>query len=223
MPRWPRAGSATVTAIAALAMLNVFGIAAAGVLAWKLPGRLAQWKVPAVATVRLTEPGTVLAGTGTAGPVPTQAGLAGLLSGSMLGSHVTAVVADLGSGKVLFSRDGSSPSAPASTAKLATAVAALDVLGPGARFTTRAVQSGPGGIILAGGGDPTLAAGRPPSGQYPEPATLQALAASTAQALRARHLSTVRLGYDISLYSGPGLAPGWSQSYVRTGNVTDIT
>src|SRR5579859_7100210 len=112
MPRWPRAGSARVTAIAALAMLNVFGIAAAGVLAWKLPGRLAQWKVPAVATVRLTEPGTVLAGTGTAGPVPTQAGLAarlsGLLSGSMLGSHVTAVVADLGSGKVLFSRDGSS-------------------------------------------------------------------------------------------------------------------
>ena len=227
MPRWLRAGSARVTAITALAMLNVFGIAAAGVLAWKLPGRLAQWKVPTVATVRVTEPGTVLAGTGAAGPVPTAAGLAarlsGLLSDPVLGSHVTAVVADLGSGKVLFTQDGSSPSAPASTAKLATAVAALDILGPGARFTTRVVQSGPGGIVLVGGGDATLAAGRPPSGQYPKPATLQALAASTAQTLRARHLSTVRLGYDTSLYSGPGLAPGWSQSYVTTGNVTDIT
>jgi D-alanyl-D-alanine carboxypeptidase/D-alanyl-D-alanine-endopeptidase (penicillin-binding protein 4) len=169
----------------------------------------------------------VLAGAGGAGPVPTPAGLAakltGLLSDGMLGSHVTAVVADLDSGKVLFDRDGGSPSAPASTAKLATAVAALDALGPGARFTTRVVQSGPGGIILAGGGDPALAAGRPPSGQYPEPATLQALAAGTAQALRARHLSTVRLGYDTSLYSGPALAPGWPRSYVSTGNVTGIT
>jgi D-alanyl-D-alanine carboxypeptidase/D-alanyl-D-alanine-endopeptidase (penicillin-binding protein 4) len=228
----PRAGRAKVTAIAALAMLNVFGIAAAGVLAWRLPGRLAQWKIPAVATERVTGPGTVLAGIGTgtragAAPVPSQAGLAarlsGLLSGGMLGSHVTAVVADLGSGKVLFSQDGSSPSAPASTAKLATAVAALHILGPGARFTTRVVRDGADRIVLAGGGDPTLAAGRPPSGQYPEPATLQALAASTAQALRARHLNTIMLGYDTSLYRGPGLAPGWSQSYVRTGNVTDIT
>jgi serine-type D-Ala-D-Ala carboxypeptidase/endopeptidase (penicillin-binding protein 4) len=229
MPQRPWAGGARVTAIAALAMLNVFGIAAAGVLAWKLPGRLAQWRVPTVAVERVTEPGAVLAGAGGGGPVPTQAGLAarlsGLLSGGMLGSHVSAVVADLGSGKVLFTLDGSSPSAPASTAKLATAVAALDVLGPAARFTTRVVQGGPGGggIVLVGGGDPTLAAGRPPSGQYPAPATLQALAAGTARALRARHLSTVRLGYDTSLYGGPALAPGWPQSYVSTGNVTDIT
>jgi serine-type D-Ala-D-Ala carboxypeptidase/endopeptidase (penicillin-binding protein 4) len=227
MPQRPWAGSAKVTAVAALAMLNVFGIGAAGVLAWKLPARLAQWKVPAVATERVTEPGTVLPGTGAAGPAPTAAGLAaslsGLLSGGMLGSHVTAVVADLGSGKVLFTRDGGSPSAPASTAKLATAVAALDTLGPGARLTTRVVQGGSGGIILVGGGDPTLAAGRPPSGQYPEPASLQALAASTAHGLRARHLRTVKLGYDTSLYSGPALAPGWPQSYVSTGNVTDIT
>jgi D-alanyl-D-alanine carboxypeptidase/D-alanyl-D-alanine-endopeptidase (penicillin-binding protein 4) len=52
---------------------------------------------------------------------------------------------------------------------------------------------------------------------------LQALAAATARALRARHRHTITLGYDTSLYSGPGLAPGWSESYVSTGNVTDIT
>jgi serine-type D-Ala-D-Ala carboxypeptidase/endopeptidase (penicillin-binding protein 4) len=169
----------------------------------------------------------MLAGTGDAGPVPTAAGLAAklssLLSAGVLGSHVTAVVADLGSGKVLFSQDGSSPSAPASTAKLATAVAALHTLGPGARFTTRVVQSGPGEITLVGGGDPTLAAGRPPAGEYPEPTCLQALAAATAKALRGRHVSSVRLGYDTSLYSGPALAPGWTQSDVSTGNVTAIT
>jgi D-alanyl-D-alanine carboxypeptidase/D-alanyl-D-alanine-endopeptidase (penicillin-binding protein 4) len=32
----------------------------------------------------------------------------------------------------------------------------------------------------------------------------------------------VRLDYDASLYSGPGLAPGWSDSDVSTGNVTPI-
>ncbi len=31
------------------------------------------------------------------------------------------------------------------------------------------------------------------------------------------------LGYDASLYSGPGLAPGWPTAYVTTGNVTPIS
>ena len=30
-------------------------------------------------------------------------------------------------------------------------------------------------------------------------------------------------GYDTSLYTGPGLAPGWPRSYVTTGNVTPIS
>jgi serine-type D-Ala-D-Ala carboxypeptidase/endopeptidase (penicillin-binding protein 4) len=41
--------------------------------------------------------------------------------------------------------------------------------------------------------------------------------------LRARGVHSVRLGYDVSLYSGPGLAPGWPQGYVTTGNVSVIT
>src|SRR5436189_227570 len=78
-------------------------------------------------------------------------------------------VGDPASDRVLFSRDGGSPATPASTAKLATAVAALDVLGPGARFSTRVVEDATAGqatargaarIILVGGGDPTLAADR---------------------------------------------------------------
>jgi serine-type D-Ala-D-Ala carboxypeptidase/endopeptidase (penicillin-binding protein 4) len=41
--------------------------------------------------------------------------------------------------------------------------------------------------------------------------------------LRARSESSVRLGYDTSLYSGPAMAPGWPASYVTTGNVTPIS
>ncbi|MGH3301505.1 MAG: D-alanyl-D-alanine carboxypeptidase/D-alanyl-D-alanine endopeptidase, partial [Streptosporangiaceae bacterium] len=58
---------------------------------------------------------------------------------------------------------------------------------------------------------------------YPQPATLIVLASQTARALRARGQRTVQLGYDTSLYTGPGLAPGWLPSYVTTGNVSAIT
>ena len=66
-----------------------------------------------------------------------------------------------------------------------------------------------------------------PPGRRP-PRTIRArppcasLAASTAAALRARHISRVRLGYDTSLFTGPGLAPGWKPGYISTGNVTPI-
>jgi D-alanyl-D-alanine carboxypeptidase/D-alanyl-D-alanine-endopeptidase (penicillin-binding protein 4) len=226
---------ARVTAIAALALLNAATIGAGGALAALLPARLALWKIPVVASRPPVRPGVLLAGAGAGGALPTRAGLSAALSGLLadqaLGSHVAAVVGDPLSGKVLFSLNASSPAEPASTAKLATATAALDVLGPGARFTTKvaeaaaghAARGGPARIILVGGGDPTLTAGRPPASGYPHPATLQALAAATARALAAQHRSAVRIGYDTSLYSGPALAPGWTMSYVTTGNVTPIT
>jgi D-alanyl-D-alanine carboxypeptidase/D-alanyl-D-alanine-endopeptidase (penicillin-binding protein 4) len=219
---------ARLMAIVALALINVLSLGAAAALAGMLPARLAQWKIPVVAARRVVQPGSLLAGTGRGAAAPTAAGLAARLSGllgrSALGSHVTAVVAEQSTGKVLYSRDGGSPSAPASTTKLATAVAALDTLGPAARFRTTVVPGSTATrIVLVGGGDPTLAAGRPPASDYPQPATLQKLAAATARSLRARHRHSVAIGYDTSLYRGPGLAPGWPQSYVSTGNVTDIT
>jgi D-alanyl-D-alanine carboxypeptidase len=125
---------------------------------------------------------------------------------------------------VLLSRNASSGFAPASTAKLAVAVAALDVLGPAATFTTRVVAgSSTSSIVLVGGGDPTLAAGRPPASNYPQSAALASLAGQTARELRARGVRAVRLGYDTSLFTGPVLAPGWPHSYVTTGNVTPIS
>jgi D-alanyl-D-alanine carboxypeptidase/D-alanyl-D-alanine-endopeptidase (penicillin-binding protein 4) len=133
------------------------------------------------------------------------------------------MIADPATGRVLLSEGGSRLATPASTAKLATAAAALATLGAGARFTTRVVRGATAdSIILVGGGDPTLAANPFPAQDYPRPATLASLAAATARALKAQGRRTVSLSYDTSLYTGPLLAPGWSASYVSTGDATSI-
>ena len=93
---------------------------------------------------------------------------------------------------------------------------------PPEAWRTLVLNRASGGIVLVGGGDPTLAVNDYPSSDYPRPATLAALAASTARALKAEGRRSVRLGYDTSLYSGPGMAPGWSDSDISTGNVTPI-
>jgi D-alanyl-D-alanine carboxypeptidase/D-alanyl-D-alanine-endopeptidase (penicillin-binding protein 4) len=219
---------AGVTALVTLAMLNVFTLGAGVAVAGLLPARLALWQVPRVARAGLHAPGPVLAPASARGQVPSRGRLAAALGAPLamhaLGQHVGAVVTDLDTGAVLFSRNAGSGFVPASNAKLLTAVAALSTLGPAARFTTRVVAGArPGQLTLAGGGDPTLAAGPPPRGDYPRPATLASLAAATAHWLATRHTRTVRLTYDTSLFTGPDTAPGWTPGYVSTGNVTPIT
>ena len=79
------------------------------------------------------------------------------------GTAVGYLLIDLESGQVLAELNPDLPLIPASTAKLATAVAALDVLGPEHRFRTELLTSGEvengvlhGDLILRGGGDPLL-------------------------------------------------------------------
>src|SRR5215470_3818088 len=210
---------ARVTALAALAMLNVFTLGAGVAVANMLPARLALWQIPRVAKARLAVPGAVLIPAGAQGPAPNRQRLAAALAAKSatiaLGRHVGLVVTDLGSGSVLFSRQAGSGFVPASSAKLLTAVAALSTLGPSARFSTRVVSGARGSIVLVGGGDPTLAAGQPP--------TLRSLAGATARWLHAHGERQVRLAYDTSLFTGPLLAPGWPTGYITTGNVTPIT
>ena len=216
-----------IAALLTLAVINIFTLAAGIAVARMLPPRLAALKVPTVAAGPLAGADPVL-GTGTQdGPLPTTSGLrtalAGPLSAPALGPQVSALVADPVTGRVLLSDHGSRSMTPASTTKLATGLAALAVLGQNARFTTKVVRgSTSGSIILVGGGDPTLAVNPFPARDYPQPATLASLAKATARTLRAQGHRTVVLGYDTSLYTGPGLAPGWPAAYVTGGDVTPI-
>jgi serine-type D-Ala-D-Ala carboxypeptidase/endopeptidase (penicillin-binding protein 4) len=227
-----------ITALVTLATLNVVTLAAGIAVARMLPPRLAALHIPVAAARPVVPPGRVLvpvrgaAGdegkSGNAGispALPTATGLGALITatlpGAEVGPQLGVEVADAQTGQVLYSDNGATLATPASTTKVATAVASLAVLGPDARFST-SVREVPGGIVLIGGGDPTLAVYGYPSSDYPRPATLAALAASTARALKAQGRRSVRLGYDTSLYSGPDMAPGWSDSDRSTGNVTSI-
>ena len=214
-------------AVLTLAMINAFTLLAGITVAIMLPPRLAALKVPTVAAGQVHGPGTVLAPADGNGSLPTASGLrsalAGPLSQPALGPQVSAVVADPATGQVLLSQDGTQMLTPASTTKLVTAAAALAALGPGATFTTRVVSgTTKNSVVLVGGGDPVLAVKPYPAPDYPRPATLASLAAATASKLKAQGRRTVSVGYDASLYTGPDLAPGWTQAYVRTGNVTPI-
>lgn len=130
--------------------------------------------------------------------------LAPLLGVSALGGTHAAAVVDVASGKRLYGTDAGKALTPASTTKIATAVAALSALGPDHRFTTRAaLEPDTGELVLVGGGDPTLTARRNTDGW----AGLRDLAANTAQALHKRGIRKVTLSYDTTLYSGPALHP----------------
>jgi serine-type D-Ala-D-Ala carboxypeptidase/endopeptidase (penicillin-binding protein 4) len=214
-------------ALLTLAMINLFTLAAGIATSRMLPPRLAALRVASVAASPVTGPGTVLAAGTQPGMLPTASGLrsalAGPLSAAALGPDVSALVADPATGRVLLSEQGSRLATPASTTKLATSAAALAWLGPNARFRTRVVRGGTANsVVLVGGGDPTLAVNAYPAQDYPAPATLANLAAATARALKAQRRTTVSVGYDASLFTGPLLAPGWPESYVSTGNVTPI-
>jgi D-alanyl-D-alanine carboxypeptidase/D-alanyl-D-alanine-endopeptidase (penicillin-binding protein 4) len=222
-------------AVATLALLNVFTIGAGVAVAHLLPPGLAALRIPTMAGGPQVAAAPVLAPAGpstaqtTSGQSqsapPTAAGLSAMLGAALpaadTGPGVGIEVADEETGQVLYRSNAGALATPASTTKLMTAVATLAALGPDARFTTE-VRQQEGTIVLVGGGDPTLAVNQYPSSDYPQPATLAALAASAARALRAQGRDSVRLDYDASLYSGPGLAPGWSDSDVSTGNVTPI-
>ncbi|MGC9500378.1 D-alanyl-D-alanine carboxypeptidase/D-alanyl-D-alanine endopeptidase [Streptomyces sp. WG7] len=183
--------------------------------------------------------GSVLAGLGgTAGGAPdgVKAGPGGtaladalgpLLDDPALGTRRAASVVDLTTGERLYGLDADVPLTPASTTKIATAVAALTALGPDHRLTTRtALEADTGELVLVGGGDPTLtaredreddggtsragngedaedpASPRTRAGSGEGPASLRTLAEKTAAALKKRDVRKVTLSYDTALYAG---------------------
>ncbi|MFT4165261.1 MAG: D-alanyl-D-alanine carboxypeptidase/D-alanyl-D-alanine-endopeptidase [Microlunatus sp.] len=129
-------------------------------------------------------------------------GVGGVYSGS---------VVDVGSGTKLFSHRAGVGEIPASVTKILTTSAVLAELGPDHRFTTSVVRSGKQ-IILVGGGDPYLTS-KTTSKTYPARASVTDLAKLTATALKKAKVTTVKLGYDDSLFSGPSWNPSWPTSY----------
>lgn len=127
-----------------------------------------------------------------------------LLDASALGDSHAAAVADVTTGERLYDADAGKALVPASTTKIATAVAALSALGPDHRLTTRtALEPDTRELVLVGGGDPTLTA-RARGGGW---ASLRTLAADTAHALHERGIREITLSYDTTLFTGPALHP----------------
>ncbi|MFJ2262468.1 D-alanyl-D-alanine carboxypeptidase/D-alanyl-D-alanine-endopeptidase [Streptomyces sp. NPDC087844] len=159
-------------------------------------------------------------------PSPTEKALSGvlgpLLDDPALGTDRAGVVVDMATGKRLYGKGADDPLTPASTTKIATAVAALTAAGPDHRIATRAVlEPGTEEVVLVGGGDPTLTAREDADGN----ASLRDLADDTARALKSREAgktdkagkggksekggrtAEVTLSYDTSLYAGSAVHP----------------
>ncbi|NGO10244.1 D-alanyl-D-alanine carboxypeptidase/D-alanyl-D-alanine-endopeptidase [Streptomyces sp. HC44] len=153
----------------------------------------------------------VLAGLGRqagSGSSPTEKALADilgpLLDDPSLGSERTAAVVDVATGKRLYGKASDEALTPASTTKIATAVAVLSAAGADHRIATRAVlEPDTKEVVLVGGGDPTLTARKEANGN----ASLRKLADDTADALKARKLDEVTLSYDTTLYAGTSTHP----------------
>ncbi|SEP94709.1 D-alanyl-D-alanine carboxypeptidase / D-alanyl-D-alanine-endopeptidase (penicillin-binding protein 4) [Streptomyces sp. yr375] len=118
-----------------------------------------------------------------------------------LGTNVSGVVLDSESDATLWDHNGATALMPASNVKLATSTAALTVLGPDHRFTTKVVY-GNGTLTLIGGADRTLTT-----------ADLAELAKDAVAGLKAAGLTSVKVAVDDSLFPEPTLANGWNTGY----------
>ena len=130
------------------------------------------------------------------------------------------IVVDPGSGQVLFDKQGTRPLIPASTVKILTAAAALEALGPQNRLVTRTARQGDV-VYLIGGGDATLPRSLDTDTLPQGPASLRRLARDTAAALGTRN--RVDVVYDDSLFTGPGLGPGWPKGFPAAGVAAPVS
>jgi D-alanyl-D-alanine carboxypeptidase/D-alanyl-D-alanine-endopeptidase (penicillin-binding protein 4) len=200
-----------------------------------VPGLVTLAPVPAPANPFPTAPGAVpapavtalLGALDTAAPAPAPAKLQGLVAAlvadARLGTGTGVLVVDGLTGDVLASNAADVPHTPASTAKLVTAVAALTQLPATTTLPTRVVKGAAGHVVLVGGGDMMLAAGAGDPTAVDGRAGLADLAAQVAKALKLAGTTTVSLGVDDTLFSGPALSPTWAASDIAAGYVSPVT
>jgi D-alanyl-D-alanine carboxypeptidase/D-alanyl-D-alanine-endopeptidase (penicillin-binding protein 4) len=142
----------------------------------------------------------------TSAQVRMRAALNARVRNPVLGTRITGHVFDGTTGASVWGRGWEYGRMPASTTKLATAVTALQVMGPdrvlttrvrkGARTSTRQV------VYLVGAADPALSS-----------AQVDRLAARTLAALGPLGGRKLTVAVDDSLFPAPRLARGWPSSY----------
>ncbi len=116
-----------------------------------------------------------------------------------LGARTSMLVRDITSGHDVAGLRIGTALMPASTAKLATAVTALETLGADHHFLTSTVATDRRDVIvLVGGGDPSLTS-----------TDLDSLATQTALDLTSRRVGSVQLQVDDTRFPAPTAANGW--------------
>jgi D-alanyl-D-alanine carboxypeptidase/D-alanyl-D-alanine-endopeptidase (penicillin-binding protein 4) len=129
-------------------------------------------------------------------------------------SDLFAYVTNANTGEVLFDRNGTVAQRPASILKTLTAAAAIKVLGPDYRATTKVVDgSTPGTIVLVGLGDATLAT--TPATFYEGAALISDLADAAMKAYDKLHpdVPVTQVVLDASFWnSGDAWDPSWPES-----------
>ncbi len=161
-----------------------------------------------------------------AAPAPTTAGLTAALAAAVANPNLGSLggrVTDAVTGQQVWEQRADAQMQPASTNKVLTAAAALLTLDRDARVTTtvRAADQTllPGVVVLVGAGDPVLSAAAP--GQdtwYRDAARISDL----ADQVRSSGVQPTAVQVDISLYSGPDMAPGWDPADIEGGDIAPI-
>ncbi|KXO94657.1 D-alanyl-D-alanine carboxypeptidase/D-alanyl-D-alanine endopeptidase [Tsukamurella pulmonis] len=177
-------------------------------LAEKVPPRPAEPAYqPAIAEVTPTNP-------------PTAAGVTAQIAGALRSPDLgdfTGVIADAGTGQVLWQRDAARPRTPASTTKVLTAAAALLTLPADKRITTTVVAgASPGEAVLVGAGDPTLRAAT--ASIFTDAPKISDLATQ----LRRAGTPITRIVVDTSLFTGTDFARGWERADIAGGDITPL-
>jgi serine-type D-Ala-D-Ala carboxypeptidase/endopeptidase (penicillin-binding protein 4) len=223
-PPPPRPGRRRTVLIGLVATL-VIALAGVGGVVLR-PGPIAGWLgADPAAEQRTAEPPPppVLTAVAANAPMPSPQGVRAALEPLIAASGIRRVnvsVLDVATGQSLYDRGGQAMTVPASTTKLATAVAVLATRGPAYRIPTRVVAGqAPGEVVLVGGGDPTLAVGD--TGSYSGAARLDRLADQVRRALGAQPVTKVTV--DVSLFSGPRYEPGWDPDTPSEGFGAAIT
>ena len=158
--------------------------------------------------------------------VPTTAGMTATLAAAVANpnlGNLTGRITDAKTGSQIWEQRADVPMQPASTNKILTAAAAMLTLDRDARVTTTVKAADqtrmPGVVVLVGGGDPVLSAA-PPGEQtwYRDAARISDL----AQQVRQSGIIPTAVQVDMSLFTGPDMAPGWDPADIAGGDISPI-